>query len=469
MNNFWDYEVWGLVNLLAVLLLSLAVANVLKKSIPLLTKSLIPTSVLGGLLLLIFSVIYKAIFKVNPFNTNFFGGNGLATLENLTYHCLALGFICTTYRNAKVKFNKQRTKEIFNTGVTTVSMYLLQAILGFGITIIVSQIFTDFFAAAGILLPFGYGQGTGQALNYGGIYEAQGFVGGRNFGLSIAALGFLSASLGGVIYLNVMKRKGRLKTDRKSTGEQISLEQIQSSDEIPMNGSVDKLTVQIAVILITYVASYLVIYVLGEFIPSLKLVLYGFNFLVGVLMATLFKNILAKLNEKKVVKRVYVNYFLMNRLSGFFFDIMIVAGIAAIQIEVLGSYWWILAILAVVGMLSTYLYNMFVAKKLFPDYADEQFLAMYGMLTGTASTGMILLREVDPELKTPVSDNLVYQNLPAMVFGFPMMLLATLAPKEPILTIIILVAFFIVMNVILFRNSIFKRKGGKNEEDAKAE
>jgi ESS family glutamate:Na+ symporter len=100
---------------------------------------------------------------------------------------------------------------------------------------------------------------------------------------------------------------------------------------------------------------------------------------------------------------------------------------------------------------------------LFKDYAEEQFLAMYGMLTGTASTGIILLREIDPDFKTPVSDNLVYQNFPAIVFGFPMMLLATLAPKQPLLTFGILVAFFAVMNVILFRSFIFKRKKKKEE------
>ena len=81
---------------------------------------------------------------------------------------------------------------------------------------------------------------------------------------------------------------------------------------------------------------------------------------------------------------------------------------------------------------------------------------MYGMLTGTASTGIILLREIDGEFKTPAADNLVYQNIPAIIFGFPLMLLATLAPKQPLLTFGILVAFFIVMNIILFRRQIFK-------------
>jgi ESS family glutamate:Na+ symporter len=83
---------------------------------------------------------------------------------------------------------------------------------------------------------------------------------------------------------------------------------------------------------------------------------------------------------------------------------------------------------------------------------------MYGMLTGTASTGIILLREIDGDFKTPAADNMVYQNFPAIVFGFPMMLLATLAPVKPYLTMIVLVVFFIGMNVLLFRSFIFKKR-----------
>lgn len=83
---------------------------------------------------------------------------------------------------------------------------------------------------------------------------------------------------------------------------------------------------------------------------------------------------------------------------------------------------------------------------------------MYGMLTGTASTGIILLREIDGDFKTPAADNMVYQNFPAIVFGFPMMLLATLAPVKPYLTMIILVAFFVGMNILLFRSKIFKKR-----------
>ena len=85
-------------------------------------------------------------------------------------------------------------------------------------------------------------------------------------------------------------------------------------------------------------------------------------------------------------------------------------------------------------------------------------MVSYGMLTGTASTGIVLLRELDPDFKTPASENLVYQNFPAMVFGFPMMLLAAVAPVKPVMTLLIMAGFFVVMNLILFRSKIFKRR-----------
>ena len=183
MINFWDFSVWGGFMLVAVLLASLLVANMLKKSIPFLEKSLIPTSVLGGGILLIVAVIYKAVTGDLMFNTAFFGGNGYANLETITYHTLALGFIATALKAGGGKLAKKRTNEIFNTGVTTVATYLLQAVVGMAITLIAAQIIEGFFSSAGVLLAFGYGQGTGQAMNYGGIYENDfGFVGGKSFG-----------------------------------------------------------------------------------------------------------------------------------------------------------------------------------------------------------------------------------------------------------------------------------------------
>ncbi len=458
MENFWDYNVWGGFNVIAVLLVSLLAGNALKKSIPLLQASLIPTSVIGGGILLIASGLYRLITGNVLFDTMFFGGKGTVTLEMITYHTLALGFIASAFKSANGKLTKQRTIEIFNTGVTTVATYLLQAVFGMAISIVVARMVKDFFPAAGMILPFGYGQGTGQAMNYGGIYENEfGFDGGKSFGLAVAALGFLSAGIGGVIHLNIQKKHGVIKS---SSAEEKAMhsEEIQTDNEIPMQESIDKMTIQIALIAMAYMVTYFLMSGLGMLLPGMKSVIFGFNFLLGVLTATLSKLILKFLQRKKVIKKEYTNNFLMTRASNFFFDIMVVAGIAAIRLSVLEKYWGILIIMGFAGAVITYFYNRIVAKTLFKDYTEEQFLTMYGMLTGTASTGIILLREIDGDFKTPASDNMVYQNFPAIVFGFPLMLLATLAPVQPVLTLLIVLTFFILMNIILFRSLIFKRK-----------
>ena len=450
----------------AVLLGALLAGNTLKRKIPFMKNSLMPASVIGGTLLIIVAAIYKGITGNVMFDTALFNNAGTTYLEMITYHTLALGFIASTLKITNSHLNKQRTTEIINTGITTVATYLIQGVFGLGITMIAALIVTDFFPAAGMILPFGFGQGTGQAMNYGNIYETDyGFFGGKSFGLTIAALGFLSASFGGVIHLNIMKKQGKIKINKEQGAH--SVEEVEGNNEVPMQESLDKISIQIAFIFVSYALAYLLMYLLGLIIPGMKSTIYGFNFLLGVLCATLVKFITRWLRKKKLMNREYINNFLLTRLSNFFFDIMIVAGIAAIRLDILEKYWGIALILGAAGLVVTYAYNRIVAKLLFKDYVEEQFLAMYGMLTGTASTGIILLREVDGNFKTPVSDNLIYQNFPAILLGFPMLILATLAPKNTVLTLIIVVAYFVVLNVVLFRSFIFKKRTAKNAQNSK--
>ena len=461
--NFWDSNVWGLIMTIATLLGGLLAGNTLKRKIPFLKNSLMPASVVGGTALIIIAAIYKAFTGTVMFDTGVYNGVGTVYLEMITYHTLALGFIASTLKITNSHLNKQRTTEIINTGVTTVATYLIQGVIGLAITILAAFFISDFFKAGGMLLPFGFGQGTGQAMNYGNIYETDyAFSGGKSFGLTIAALGFLSASFGGVIHLNVMKKKGKIKISHDA--QQLNTEKVEGNNEIPMQESLDKISIQIAFIFVSYALAYLIMYGLGLLIPGMKSTIYGFNFLLGVLCATIVKFITRFLRKTQLMHREYINNFLLNRLSNFFFDIMIVSGIAAIRLDILEQYWGIALILAFGGLVVTYAYNRIVAKLLFKEYVEEQFLAMYGMLTGTASTGIILLREVDAHFETPAADNLVYQNFPAIILGFPMLLLATFAPKNPILTLVILLVAFLVLNVVLFRSYIFKKRARKSSD-----
>lgn len=459
--NFWDTSVWGGVNVFAMLFLGLLAASLVKKSMKVLRESLMPTSVLAGFLLLGVSGVYMAFSGQSMFQSNFMGGNGFDILETITYHTLALGFIASTFESSGDKGSKERKIEIFNTGIATVSTYLVQAITGIGLTILISMFMTEIFPAAGMILPFGFGQGTGQAMNYGSIYETDyGFVGGKSFGLAIATFGFLVASFGGVIYLSYLKRKNNIVKKAYKTMKTAS-NRSAKQDEIPLYESMDTLGVQIAFILGSYVITYGIISLLGVLLPGMKSILYGFNFLIGVLVATGVKKFVGVLEDKGYLKKHYFNDFIMIRLRNVFYDVMVVAGIAAIRISTMKGYLGVLLIICIVGAILTFAYNYFVSRILFKDYQDEQLVAMYGMLTGTASTGVVLLRELDPHFETPVSDNLIYQNFPAIIFGLPLMLIAAQAPENPVGTLFIAIAFFAVLNIILFRKqiaAIFKKK-----------
>lgn len=466
MVSFWDSDVWGFINIVSVLLISLLLANILRRKIGFLRKSLVPTSVIGGFILLFISAIYMWTTDDFIFDHKFFSSGSIKggqILEMITYHAFALGFIASTLKHIPKPRGKKRNTEIFNTGVTTVASEIMQAILGLGFTMLLCACGVGIFEAAGILLPLGFGEGTGQALNFGTVFEQNnGFVNGANFGLAIAAMGFLSASIGGVFHLAIINRK-RKKSNIVERCEEYISSDIQDNTEIPMNGSIDKITVQLAFIMLAYILAYGLMFGLSALLPDLKAQIYGFNFLVGVITATLIKFVMNLLKKVKLMNREYLNNFLLTRIGNFFFDIMVVAGVAAINTSLLGEHIWILLALSIIGIVFTYAYNYFIAKKMFPEYAEEQFLVMYGMLTGTASTGMVLLREIDGKFETPAADNLVYQNFPAIIFGFPMMMLVPKAAEDPLKIFLILIAFFLVMNIILFRSFIFKKlfKRGK--------
>ena len=464
--NFWDIPVWSFVLMMFYLFSSMVVANILRNVIRPLRRLMIPSSVLGGLLLLLADFICQQISGKALISTS--------TLEMLTYHGLGLGFVAMALRNLDKKQDKRSRTGGFDSGVTVVSTYLIQAVVGLLITMICYYLL-DSFWAAGLLLPMGFGQGPGQAYNWGHTYETvYGFTDGTSFGLTIAAMGFLSASFGGVIYLNILRRRGIIQGDRADfvTEERLTPEEVNGVNEIPLSESMDKFTVQIALVFIAYIAAYLFMRgidaivttgVLGNFgYNTVRPLVWGFNFLIGTLFALLEKTVLRGLKKAGIVKREYTNNFMQNRISGFLFDLMVVASIAAIRLDAFTERPFIipLSLICVAGAVVSYLYLNPLCARVFPQYRHEAFLSLYGMLTGTVSTGVILLREMDPRFETQAADNLVYHQPWAIVFGFPMLLLLPVAPQSEVkgwITLGIIVLLFLAMQLILFRRQIFKR------------
>jgi len=463
--NLWDGSVWSFVITMSALLIAMLAAHALRNKLRFLRQLMIPSSVLGGFLLLIVLFLVEKI-----------SGQPLITktqLEILTYHGLGLGFAAMALRNIDKKQDKRSKTGAFDCGVQVVSGYLIQAVVGLAVTLLLFKVIGSFYAS-GALLPMGYGQGPGQAYNWGHNYEVgHGFTHGTSFGLAVAAMGFVSASVGGVICLIQLRRKGILKGEiGEMVEENLTVSDFTGKDEIPVSDSLDKFTIQVALVFVAYFLAYLFMAgfnalieagVFGGLGSTLQGLIWGFQFLFSSITGILLKMFLRGLKNKGVIKREYTNNFMQNRIAGFMFDLMVVASIAAIDLSAFTEPGFVIPLTAicVLGAVATYIYHRICCKRIFPLYEHEAFISMYGMQTGTASTGTILLRELDPYFETQAADNIVYHQLWGMVFGLPVMLLMGFIPKSPLnalLGMIICLVLFVIYNLILFRRFIFKKK-----------
>jgi ESS family glutamate:Na+ symporter len=179
------------------------------------------------------------------------------------------------------------------------------------------------------------------------------------------------------------------------------------------------------------------------------------------LAAMLIKFVVKRLRKDKLMHREYINNYQMDRISGFSFDLMIVAGVAAIEINDIKNYIWPIVILSVIGTVITYIYIRMVAKECFKGFEHEFFLMSFGTMTGTASNGMILMKEIDPGLRTPTSSLYILSNFPAMVMIAPLLFLLSFAGKSFTNAMIACAIFFVlwlIYTIYLFRRKIFKKR-----------
>lgn len=460
----WDFTlanydaVWAFMVQFGLLLLFLLLGNILRRSIPLFRKCLIPSALLGGTLMLVIDIIGK------QFNFMLVDNR---LMQVITYHCLAIGFAAMSLKTEK-STHKTNKVQVLEFGALQGGTYMLQASVGLGITLILFLL-TRYGEQAisyicGLVLPLAYGQGPGNALtwdiNFTNTPAAQ-FAGNGSFGLSLASIGFVVASVFGVFYINIYKKRGELAVrSARPTGEIVD-QTNPNGDEIPDNESVDKFTLQAGFVALAYALSFGFMCLLGILSDFTNSIAWGFNFLWASLAAMLIRFVVKRLRRHNLMHRVYINNYQMDRISGFAFDLMIVAGVAAIEINDIKNYILPVVILSVVGAAITYLYIRKATKECFKGFEHEMFLMSFGTLTGTASNGMILTKEIDPGLRTPTSSLYILSNFPAMVMIAPLLLLLNFAAKSLTNALIACAIFFVLWaayTVFLFRRRIFKKR-----------
>ena len=384
----------------------IVVAKIAKERIPILNKIIIPSALLAGGLGWLLS---DQALGLITYDTRL--------LEIIIYNSIGLGFIALALRT-----NEKGSFKPFVTGAIIASGYLFQAFLG---TLVVVFLFSELFLGTGFLISLGFSQGPSLAFNIGLGWENQGLVPlGSGLGIAIASIGFLWGGVVGVIVNNIYARKNKLpllKIEEKVISFQVDVD---THSKITI---FDMLTTNIVLVLLIYGVVVLILAFtqrflapLGGLAGTLSNLVYGLNFLIGIMVAFGFKRLQRLINAKGVDVLFVTNNYLLQSISSFLFNVLITASVLIVSTASIREYFWFIVIGTTLAGVLTLVYFKWLAYWQFDQYQHEYMIGFYGNNTGVISTGIALVKMIDPELKTPVVQGLVVGSGTALFFAIPL-------------------------------------------------
>jgi ESS family glutamate:Na+ symporter len=142
--------------------------------------------------------------------------------------------------------------------------------------------------------------------------------------------------------------------------------------------------------------------------PNISQSLFGFFFFFGMAIALLVRFIMKKLGIMH-----YIDPGIQRRITGWSVDYLLIATITAIQFYVVVQYIVPITVMSVVAGVLTVWPVLYLGKRI-DTLNFERTMVIFGTVTGTVSTGLLLLRVIDPEFRTPVALEIGLMNVVAV-------------------------------------------------------
>ncbi len=441
---------------MAWLSLLLIVGAGLRRYVPFFQRFMVPNNVIAGFVGLIVGPQLLGLANISP-----------ERLGMYVYHLLALTFIAFGLRQPKESWGSGP----LSMGFAFITTYLVQGAVGLLIALLLINTFMpDLFAGIGLLVPLGFGMGPGLAYSIGHSWEKFGFEGGGVVGLTLAAIGFLIAYFVGIplIQRGIRNRETTLVKGIEEIDEAVRRGVLK---EPPPYRSAGRLTIaseamepmafQMGLIGALYLATYAFTYGVTWLMRDTVLeridfphIIWSFHFVWAALITLAARKLIDKAGRGYLI-----DPGLMTRSAGLFMDYLVAASIAAISFTILWAYRWPLLLMSLLAGLATYAFHRWLMWRAFDDYHFERFIGIFGDLTGTINSGLVLVRVTDPHFETPVAEDLVYGSGVALLVGAPLLFVLTL-PMTVFknifaneltgywLTLGLLVAYFVLMMAI---------------------
>lgn len=373
----------------------LVLAHLLRAAIPPLSRFLIPSSMIAGLIGL---ALGPGGYDLLPFSR---GDDGQALLG--TYPGILITLLFATLLMGHR--TTQLTRETWQGGRTSFLYNMGSEFMQYGVvlcvgTALLTFMFTDLRDEFMVLLPGGFAGGHGTAAVYADAmpqWEAA-----RSIGFTFATLGILCAVFGGLVLVNIARKRGWIPQDA-TTSAQTAPEQTSflpeafqtSTGRTTVNSiALEPLAWHVALVLAVYGATVTVMPAIRELLPP-KFLLPAF--VVAMVIGWIVQS---ALDAAKVGR--YVDAKTIGSIGSLASDYLVAFGVASINVQIVLTHAVPLLVFALLGLVLCVGWLLLVAPRVFGARWFESGIFTYGWNTGTIAFGVALLRIVDKRADSKV-------------------------------------------------------------------
>lgn len=361
-----------------------------RQKVKILQKIFMPSSVIGGILLLIAG---PQVLNIVPVSDMIKKYPGFLIVVILT--CLVFGS----------KLNLKRFRSYADYTVVTAGTYGAQLFFGVGIGAILSKIWVGMPPNWGITTIYSFFAGHGAAGSAAKIFVDAGYDDFMGIAMVVATVGLVAALSIGMPLLNWGIRKGYTEfvdkpeklPDDYYGGPMPKEKQLPVGMVKTSTAGINPIALQMffisLCIMIGFGIRWMLVTYVSEYFKNIN------DIVLGIIGAIILWPLMIKTK-----KDVYVDKTTVSNISGFCLEYLIVSAVGTISVEAMVSYMVPIAIYCILMLIIlTFLYV--TACRLFcRDEWFEKMVNVFGQCIGNAATGMTLLRCVDPQSQSVSGD-----------------------------------------------------------------
>lgn len=365
------------------------IGKFLRVKVKLFQKLFLPASLIGGVIGLILG---PSALKIVPESIMSIWRILPGNLINIVFACVFIGAVVPKLRDIWDCAGPQLTYAWIIDG--------FQWVIGLGIALFILKPIWGIDPLIGTIVEVGWAGGHGTAGGMGELYANLGFAEGGDLALTSATIGLLSGIIFGVALINIAVRKGyceaiispsHLKTLNLS-GVLRPEEEKSVAKSVILSDSLEPFAFHACLIGLSIVLGSIMLYGIKMIHPKLSSVpLFPIAMIGGLIIQIVFRKFRAD---------YMINRQSIERLQGLALDFLVAGAVASIKIPVVVAYAGPLVIMMGSVLAVMILSTWFLARIFFKDAWFERGIAEFGALTGVLAVGLLLLRIVDPDLKT---------------------------------------------------------------------